>query len=327
MQKLNIGVIGLGYIGKTHIYNCMRLEDAKLVAVADISKNALNKAKKIGVPNTYNDYQELLDNPQIDAVIIALPTHLHAKCAIAAAEAHKHILLEKPISRNTSEANEILSKVRSNNVKIMIGHPLRFSQPFIDLKKKIDNGEMGEIQSAYAVNINSGPFVYRAETGAPVPVPDWWWKKEYTGGGALIDLGSHMINLAQWYFGDVVDAKSYLGYRFNMEQEDHAICLLKFREGQTVIVNVGWYSVQTQMQLEVHGTCGLGVASLNAPSKIKTVTKMLLKKTPPYYIPFLKEVEHFVESIKKDQQPEPSGEDGLKDLQAIEIAYKNSTRL
>ena len=121
MQKLNIGIIGLGYIGKTHIYNCMRLENANLVAVADISKNALTKAKRIGVPNTYNDYQELLNNPQIDAVIIALPTHLHAKCAIGAAEAHKHILLEKPISRNTVEATEILSKVRSNGVKIMIG--------------------------------------------------------------------------------------------------------------------------------------------------------------------------------------------------------------
>jgi UDP-N-acetylglucosamine 3-dehydrogenase len=327
MNKLNIGVIGLGYIGKTHVYNCMRLETANLIAVADISKNALNKAKRNGVPNIYTDYQELLKNPHIDAVIIALPTHLHAKCAISAAEAHKHILLEKPISRNSFEANEILSKVRSNNVKLMIGHPLRFSQPFIALKKRIDTGEMGEIQASYAFNINSGPFVHRAETGAPMPVPDWWWNKDYTGGGALIDLGSHMINLARWYFGEVTDVKSYLGYRFNLDQEDHAICILKFKGGQVTIVNVGWYSGKTQLQLDVHGTCGLGVAALKTASKIKTVTKMALRKTPPYYIPFLKEIEHFVESIRKDQQPEPSGEDGLKDLDAIELAYKNQINL
>ena len=103
MAKLNLGLIGLGYIGKTHLYNCLRLEDAKLIALADISKNALNKAKQLGIPYTYDDYQKLLDNPQVDAVIIALPTHLHARCAKAAAEAHKHILLEKPIARKLQE--------------------------------------------------------------------------------------------------------------------------------------------------------------------------------------------------------------------------------
>jgi UDP-N-acetylglucosamine 3-dehydrogenase len=327
MADLNIGLIGLGYIGKTHIYNCLRLEGVKLAAVADISKNSLNKAKNAGVPNTYTDYQELLNNPQIDAVIISLPTHLHAKCAIAAAEAHKHILLEKPIARSTVEATEILSKVRSNNVKIMVGYPLQFSDPFIALKKKIESGEVGEIQTAYTVNINSGPFLYRSETGAPSPVPDWWWKKESIGGGALMDLGSHMINLAQWYFGDVVDAKSFLGYRYNMEHEDHAIALLKFKTGQVVMVNVGWYSGQTQMQFDAHGTCGKATASFVTPSKLKTVTKLLFRKTPPYFIPFSKELEHFVNSIKNDTQPMPSGEDGLEDLQTIELAYKNSIKM
>jgi UDP-N-acetylglucosamine 3-dehydrogenase len=327
MSELKIGLIGLGYVGQTHIYNCLHLEGVKLVAVADISKNALKKAENAGVPNTYTDYQELLKNPQVDAVIIALPTHLHAKCAIAAAEAHKHILLEKPIARNTLEGTEILSKVNANNVKIMIGHPLRFSLPFIELKNKLDTGEVGDIQTAYSVNINSGPFIHRAETGSPLPVPDWWWKKEYIGGGALIDLGSHMINLAQWYFGDVINAKAYLGHRFNMEYEDHAIALLKFKYGQTVVVNVGWYSGQTQIQFDVHGTCGKAAALLDNPSKIVTATKLILKKTPPYFIPFYKELEHFVESIKKDQQPQPSGEDGIKDLQVIEMAYKNSIEM
>jgi UDP-N-acetylglucosamine 3-dehydrogenase len=327
MGELKLGLIGLGYIGKTHLYNCLRLEDAKLIALADISQSALKKAKQLGIQYTYDDYQKLLDNPEVDAVIIALPTHLHAKCAKAAAEAHKHIMLEKPIARNTIEAEEILSKVRSNNVKIMIGHPLRFSEPYISLKNRVDNGEFGEIQAAYATNINSGPFIHRADTGAPTPVPDWWWKKELTGGGALIDLGSHMINLAQWYFGDVVDAKSYLGYRFNLEHEDHAISVLKFKGGQIVVINVGWYSGKTQMQLDVHGTSGHAAATFNQPSRIKTITSLVLRKTPPYFMPFLRELQHFVESVKNDRQPEPSGEDGLKDLQVIEKAYKNSNLL
>jgi predicted dehydrogenase len=118
-----------------------------------------------------------------------------------------------------------------------------------------------------------------------------------------------------------------LGYRFNLEQEDHAICFLKFKEGQVVTVNVGWYSRQTQVQLDVHGTGGHATAVATPPSKIKTATQLLLRKTPSYYLPFLKELQHFVESIRRDQQPEPSGEDGLRDLQTIETAYNNSIRL
>jgi predicted dehydrogenase len=324
MKKVNIGLIGLGYIGKTHLYNCLRLENINLIAVADVSKSALRNAKDLGVANTYDNYQKLLDNPEIDAVIISLPTHLHAKCAIAAAEANKHVLIEKPIARTSLEAKDILSKIHSKNLKIMVGHPLKFSEQFIQLKEKIQNGELGQIQTAYAVNINSGPFVHRAETGAPAPVPDWWWKKEFTGGGALIDLGSHMINIAQWCFGEVSDAKSYLGYRFNLENEDYAISVLKFKQGPIVTVNVGWYSEQSCIQMDVHGTGGHSVAGFSVPSKIKTVMQLLLRRTPSFYLPFVREIQHFTECVLKDQQPEPSGEDGLKDLQVIEKAYANS---
>jgi predicted dehydrogenase len=211
MREIKLGLIGLGYIGKTHLYNCLRLDGAKLVALADISKGAQNKAKQLGIKYIYDDYKKMLENPEVDGVIIALPTHLHANCAIAAAEYHKDILVEKPLARNIAEAHEILSKAQTNKIKVMVGHPLRFSPPFISLKTRIDDFEFGDIQVAYATDVNSGPFIHRAETGAPVPVPDWWWKTEYTGGGALIDLGSHMINLAQWYFGDVVSARSLLG--------------------------------------------------------------------------------------------------------------------
>jgi len=327
MQKLKLGLIGLGYIGKTHLDNCLRLEDATLFAVADLSKKALKRAKELGVPNRYQDYMQLLDNREIDAVIIALPTHLHAQCAKAAAEAHKHILLEKPLAKSVAEGKAILSMARSKGVKIMIGYPLRFAKPFVDLKGRIDNGELGEAQTAYAVNINTGPFMHRAETGVPSPVPAWWWKKELTGGGALMDLGSHMMDLARWYFGEATDVKSYLGHRFGLEQEDHAVSLVKFKGGQIVAVNVGWYSQQSQTKMDVHGTGGHLEACYVQPSKIKTAFQLLLRRTTDFYIPFLNEIKHFVESIKSDIQPEPSGDEGLKDLELVEKAYENSIRM
>lgn len=323
-----MGLIGLGYVGKIHLMNCLKLENARLTAVADISKKALRKAKALGVPYTYQDYNELLKNPDMDAVIIALPTHLHAESAKAAAENHKHILLEKPIARNSIEGKGILSAAQTHGVRLMIGHPDRFTEENQNLKTRIDRGELGEIQVAYATNIASGPFMHRAGEDAPMPVPDWWWKKELTGGGALIDLGSHKINLMRWFFGDVIGAKSYLGYRYNLEQEDYAICILRFEQGQLGIINVGWFSQQSQDRLDVYGTVGHACAGRNSTSKIKTAIQLMARRTPSYFKSHLYEIEYFVDCIQKDKQPQhTSGEEALKDLEVIERAYANQVKL
>jgi predicted dehydrogenase len=293
------------------------------VAVSDISKNALNKAKKLGVKKTYTDYEMLLNDKSIDAVIIALPTHLHLSCAKQAAEAERHILLEKPLARNVTEGKEILSATNKNSVKLMVGYPFRFSQPFQNLKNKIESGELGEVQVAHATNISSGPFMHRAEEDIPKPVPEWWMNKELTGGGALIDLGSHMINLTRWYFGEIKDIKAYLGYRFNFDFEDHAICIANFASGTTAIINVGWFSQKTALGIELFGTVAHASAHHTAPSKIITALQLILRKTPKYFLSHRAEISHFVQCIKEDKQPSPPGEDGLKDLEAIEKAYKN----
>lgn len=327
MDKVKLGLIGLGYIGKVHLLNCLRLREARLVAVADVSQKALSAAKKLGVTKTYQDYHELLKDREIDAVIIALPTHLHAECTKIAAENHKHILLEKPLARNVREGREIVSAIKKHGVKLMVGYSARFNVSYLNLKKEIESGKLGDIQVAYAINISSGPFMHRSEAGAPKPVPEWWWKKDLTGGGALMDLGSHMINLTRWLLGEVRDVKSYLGYRYNLEQEDHAICLLKFKEGQIAIINVGWFSQQTSIKLEVYGTAGHATASSNPPNKIVTAMQLLLRRTPSFYISYLNELQHFVDSIRRDLNPTPSGEEGLLDLEVIEKSYRNSVKL
>jgi UDP-N-acetylglucosamine 3-dehydrogenase len=321
MGTTKLGLIGLGYIGRIHLMNCLKLQNANLIAVADVSKKALSKAKSLGIPNLYEDYNELLKNPDVEAVIIALPTQLHAKCAEAASEYNKDILLEKPIARTVKEGKDILFSARKHNVKLMIGHYLRYVEENKALKAQIERGELGEIQVAYAVNIASGPFMHRADADAPKPVPDWWWDKEMTGGGALIDLGCHMIDLTRWFFGEVSDAKSYLGYRYNLDQEDHALCTIKFEAGQIGIINVGWFSQQSQERLDVHGTMGHASVAHISPSKVITGLKLILRQTPGFFVPFRKEVESFADCIQNGVQPQPSGEDGLKTLEVIEQAY------
>jgi len=327
MDKVKLGLIGLGYIGKVHLRNCLNLKSAQLIAVSDISKKALNLAKRMGVKKTFRDYQQLLNDDSIEAVIIALPNHLHASCVKEAAKAGKDILLEKPLARDVAEGKDILSAARKNGIKLMVGYPFRFSSPFQALKEKIKSGELGEVQIAYASDIASGPFLHRAERGIPRPVPEWWFKKELTGGGALMDLGSHMINLLRWYFGEVSNVKSYMGYRFNLDFEDHATCILKFQSGPIAIVNAGWFSQQTQIRVELLGTVAHASASHEPPSKVKTAIQLMTRRTTDFYIPFLRELSYFTECLRHDLPSSPSGEDALKDLEAISLAYKNQIRL
>jgi len=204
----------------------------------------------------------------------------------------------------------------------MVGYPSRFVSTYCDLKRKLESGVLGDIQTAHAVNIAAGPFFHRG-IGIPRPVPEWWFKKELTGGGALMDLGSHMINLTRWYFGEVNKVKAYLGYRFNFDFEDHAICIINFKSGTTAIINVGWFSQKATVGIELFGTVAHASYYRSSSSKVITAIQLLLGRTPKFFIPYLKEVSHFVHCIKEDTQPSSSGEDALKDLEAITEAYKN----
>lgn len=327
MKKVGLGIIGLGYIGKVHLRHSSKLANARLVAVADLSQKALNNAKKTGVKKTFTNYEDLLRDPDVDAVIIGLPTHLHLHCAKQASQAKKHVFLEKPIARNVAEAKEIINAAQKNSVKLMIGYPLRFSTKFCALKERIESGVLGDVEAAYATNISTGPFMHRAEGHTPIPVPEWWFKKELTGGGALIDLGSHMINLLRWYFGEITEIKSYCGHRFNMDFEDSAICLAKFESGTTAIINVGWFSQKYQVKVELLGTAENAIVNNAVPNRILHAIQMLAMGSSTFWQPHLAELNHFVNCIIKDVSPSPSGEDGLRDIEAIETAYKNPIRI
>lgn len=320
---VNLGIIGLGYVGQIHLRHALKIPDTHVVAVADLSKKALGKAQKAGVKRTYTNYEDLLKDSGIDAVVISLPTHLHSQCVISAAEAKKHIFLEKPMARNVEEAKEILSVSNKNSIKLMMGYPLRFNAEFRSLKEKIEARTLGDVVTAYAAYISTGPFFHRAEGYAPVPVPDWWFNKELTGGGVLIDLGSHIINLLRWYFGEVQNIKSHLEYRLNMDFEDGAICLAKFATGTSAIINVGWFSQQYQLRVELAGSVGHADENHLPTGALRTVVQLLTSGISEFHRPHYSELEYFVNCLTNDIPPSPSGEDGLKDLQAIFLAYRN----
>jgi predicted dehydrogenase len=323
MEKIKLGLIGLGYIGKIHLKHCQKLANARLIAVADLSKKALKTAKEAGVKKLYTNYEQLLKDPEIDAVIIALPTHLHLKCATETAENQKDIFLEKPIARNVTEAKEIISAAQKHSVKLMMGYPMRFAPEFQQLKQKMNEGVLGDVEIAQATYISSGPLFHRAEGLTPKPVSEWWFNKELTGGGALVDLGSHLINILRWYFGEITDIKSHLGYRFNMPFEDSAICLAKFENNTKAIINVGWFSQDYQLNIQLYGTVKTIQTQHKPLNKLLAAIQMLTIGSTKFFNAHKAELQHFVDCLIKDKKLTPTGEDGLKDLEAIEKAYKN----
>jgi predicted dehydrogenase len=321
MEKLNLGVIGLGFIGKVHLRNCLKLKSARVIAAADTSKKALNYAKEFGVKQLFNDYNKLLKLEDLDAVIISVPTYLHADCAISAIEEGKHVFLEKPLARNPEEGKKIVSAVKKNGVKFMVGYPLRFIPEFVNLKREMESGVLGNIQIAHAVNVAAGPFFHRAESTTPRPVPEWWLNKDLAGGGVLMDLGSHMINLTRWYFGEVQEIKAYLGHRFNLDIEDHAIGIANFEGGTTAIINVGWFSQEAKIGIELYGTVGHCSFLQCSQNKVTTAIELILGRTPKFFAPYLKELSYFIDCINYDSSPPV--DDGLKDLEIIDRAYRN----
>ena len=315
MEKINLGVIGLGFIGKVHLRNCLNLKSVRVVAAADSSKKALNYAKSFGVKQLFTDYHELLKIKNLDAVIISLPTHLHGECAISAMEEGKHVFLEKPLARNLEEGKEIVLAARRNSVKFVVGYPLRFIPEFVNLWKEMESGVLGDIQTAYAVNVAAGPFFYRAESATPRPVPEWWLNKDLAGGGVLMDLGSHMINLTRWFFGEIKEIKAYLGHRFNLDVEDHAICIASFEGGTTAIINVGWFSQEAKIGIELYGTVEHDSFLQGSQSRVATAIKLILGRTPKFFAPYLKELSYFIDCINCDSSPPV--DDALKDLEII----------
>jgi predicted dehydrogenase len=327
LKNINLGIIGLGYQGKVHLKNSLHLKGVKVLDAADAADTALNYAKRFGVRKVYKNYEDLLKDDQLDAVIISLPNFLHSDCAVKAAEAGKDIFLEKPLARNLEEGERIVSSIRRNNVKAMIGFNLRFNPILRKVREELNSGIFGDVQMVEATNVSSGPFSHRSNRVGPVPVSSWWFDKDLVGGGALLDLGSHWIDLLRWYFGEADCLNCHLGFMFNMDVEDAATCLLKFKKGPIATVKVGWFSKDFMQSVQICGTARNKYVQISNSNALVNVwrdvkRKLGLHDSDPYYL----ELEYFVKCLQMDEKPYPSEEDGLSCLKLISSAYEKARR-
>lgn len=252
MKKVRIGIIGCGGIANgKHMPALKKIEEAEMVAFCDIIKERAEKAaKEYGVEGAkvYEDFNEMLKCENLDVVHVCTPNNVHAPASIAAMEADCHVMCEKPMAKSVEQAQAMLDAQKRTGKKLTIGYQNRFNQEHMYLHESCENGELGDIYYAEAEAIRR-----RA-------VPTWgvFLDKEAQGGGPLIDIGTHALDLTLWHMNNY-DVKSVKGsvYRKLANQkrtanawgdwdpekytaEDSAFGFVTMKNGATIVIKSSW---------------------------------------------------------------------------------------
>ena len=229
-QKVRWGVIGAGGIAdRRTIPGMMLCDNAELVAVMEINMELAEKCRaKWDCKYAYDNEADLLNNPEIDAVYIASPVFLHAKQAMAAADAGKHILIEKPLAMTSEEGQKVVNYCEAKGVKIAAGLMMRFGAYVQEMKKVIAHGKIGKPVSAYA----------QFTCWYPDIPGSWRQSKKSGGGGAMMDMGVHCIDLLQYILNTTAKdgAAFHDTLSFQYEVEDSSTVMLRMANGTQCVV-------------------------------------------------------------------------------------------
>jgi len=249
-DTVRIGVIGAGMIGNEHLKAFVGLDGAEVAGVADAFLPAAERrAQEYGV-KAYETPQALIDDPSVDAVVIGVPNRFHAPLAIAALESGKHVLLEKPMAISEEAAREILEAQRRTGRLLMMAHQMRWTGIARAVKSRIEAGELGRVYNAKA-----GWFRKKGIPGWG----SWFTRMDEAGGGPLIDIGVHMLDLTLHFMGNPKPVSVYgttyaeFGPRREgignwgtpdwngyFDVEDLATALIKLDNGATLSLEVSW---------------------------------------------------------------------------------------
>lgn len=338
-MKIKWGVIGCGGIADRRTIPGMMLADnAELVAVMDANGEVAEKVReKYNAKYAFDNYEELLAIDEIDAVYIASPVFCHKEQAFAAAKAKKHILLEKPMALTVAESQEIADYCKKEGVKLGVGLMMRFHSYHQEMKKIIAEGKLGDVVSM------------RGQLTCWYPdIPNnWRQNKALSGGGALMDMGIHCIDLLQYITG--LKAKEVTGFAgtqtFSYNADDSAAVVMKMENGALAMVDANFNipDAAAKCKLEIYGTKG----SIMAEGTVSQVeggdVSVLISDDSLEYdaaqnrdelIPikldvefgnmYTKEVESFGNAILNDTEPAITAEDAIFVQNIVERAYAAS---
>lgn len=324
MNKVRLGLIGIGKGGRTVALSQKGLPEIELVAVASTKSAAAREAaERYGARKYYSDYRELLNDREINAVFIATPNHLHCEMAVAAAKAKKHILCDKPMSLTLAEADMMITTARENRVKLMVGFVERFNVSFAVAKQILTSGRIGKPAMIFAKRAHK-------------PRPDRWVLDPKQSGGVLVLAGVHNIDLILWLL-DSRPERIYAemgSYVHDSGFIDNVALVMKLKNG--AIANmIESYCMPDKMphgvdrRIEIIGTTGtIDVDMMKQPLVTCTNNDFRVEDTLTWPVicdemtgALREELKEFARCILQDREPEANGEAGRMSLEVALAAH------
>ena len=231
-MTIKLAVVGLGKMGLSHLSIANALDDFDVVAICDNSRLVTDVLGKVTGLNGYNDYDEVLKLPKVDAVIIATPTTAHEAMIRKALHRGLHVFAEKPLTLASSASRELADLASSKGLVVQVGYHNRFVGTFAEAARLLSGGALGKVSHALAESY--GPVVVRKSKPT-------WRGKAGGGGGCLYDYAAHPINLLNWLFGAPEQCLgASLGQLFSSEVDDQTQALLQFADGVVGQLSVDW---------------------------------------------------------------------------------------
>jgi len=346
MKKLKVGIIGAGGIAtNAHAPSYEKIDNIEIVGVCDIIEERAQKlAKRLGAEFWCTDYKEIFNIPDLDAVDICTPNYLHSIIAVEALERGLNVLCEKPDAINTAEAEKMKNAADKSGKTLMVIRNNRFMNMSSYLKKYISDGKMGEI---YAARCG-----WQRRRGIPGK-GGWFTTKAQSGGGPLIDLGVHMIDLSMWLMGNPKpiavsgctyekfansDVSDSVNSRFGdaksggtFDVEDLAMGFIRFDNGACMQIEFSWASniEKEQRFVELRGTKS-GAMWSSADDKLKifgeeygnTVDYLPNLGDNPHH--HLGNIKHFADVVLNGAEPMFVPQQGLNMIKILEGFYRSA---
>ena len=338
-RPLRVGLIGAGWISTVHYDAFKAIGDCEIVAQADIDPGRRKEfIKERPIPKYYKSHKNLLKRKDIDVVTVAVPNSLHARLALDALNAGKHVIVEKPLCLTVADAEEIIHVANKKGLVVGYAEELSYVPKFVRMKQIADSGGIGDVYMIKQCEKHGGPY------------SPWFWTREGAGGGIMMDMGCHAIEFCRWFMGKkkIKAVTAHCGKYLHTwaEVEDHVILTMEFEDGTLAHVESSW-TLQGGMSstAEAYGTKGViygdllqgmglnvysmeGYAPMPANKAQKCGPDSIGWSAPDFEWlwnnGYPQEMKDFLTCIREGGTPVESAEDGLFVLEIMLAAYHSA---
>lgn len=336
---LSVGILGVGNIGTVHLQSAQSMAGVTVTAAADAAPAVRGRARQLGVDAVYPDYAELLEQEPVDAVVVALPPGLHATAVEAAVDAGCHAFVEKPFATTVDAAERMVTSAQRAGVSLGVDHTVRYHPEIRRLKERYDQGALGHVPLCVATRINDGPF---SPPEADRPVPEWQIDPDGGGHGAVLDLGVHLFDVLEWFFGPMEVRHAAMTSQLELPFEDTASVQLQAEESGTfATLNCGFFQWETppeiNLNVRLEGVAGTAESRDYVPehfpwyaakSAAANLAKRVRGESPDcfkptyYYQAHYRALHDFLTAVADGREPPVSGREGLRTVELADAAYR-----